>query len=182
MNGRPPSQADYPKFLFVTCTCHLILSSGSNVRGVLHDGYVIPSRHAVLRSAVWVDPPCSLQPVCQRHGHAIASLLASPLRGHGFHSHVSQADAACHLPANIPQQPSSVADRMENHHKRYQEHSYHFRTSRTGLHSTPTSDTHQGDNQLGLHNSLSWVKLDKRLTWSPHIDQVRRSTSQRMIC
>ena len=33
---------------------------------------------------------------------------------------------------------------------------------------------------MGLHNSLSGVTLDKRLTWWPHIDQVRKKTAQRM--
>jgi hypothetical protein len=33
---------------------------------------------------------------------------------------------------------------------------------------------------MGLHNSLSEVILDKRVTWSPHIEQVSRRTAQIM--
>jgi hypothetical protein len=33
---------------------------------------------------------------------------------------------------------------------------------------------------VGPNYSLSGVTLDKRLTWSPHIDQVRKKTAQRM--
>jgi hypothetical protein len=33
---------------------------------------------------------------------------------------------------------------------------------------------------MGRNYSLSGVTLDKRPTWSPHIDQVRKKTSQRM--
>ena len=33
---------------------------------------------------------------------------------------------------------------------------------------------------MGRHYSLSGVTLDTRLTWSPHIDQVRKSAVQRM--
>ena len=33
---------------------------------------------------------------------------------------------------------------------------------------------------MGRHNSLFGVTIDKRLTWSPHIDQVSRRTAQRV--
>jgi len=33
---------------------------------------------------------------------------------------------------------------------------------------------------MGRQNSLSGVTLDTRLTWSPHIDQLRQRTAQRM--
>ena len=33
---------------------------------------------------------------------------------------------------------------------------------------------------MGRNHSLSGVTLDKDLTWSPHIDQVRKKTAQRM--
>ena len=33
---------------------------------------------------------------------------------------------------------------------------------------------------MGRHHSLSGVTLDKGLTWSPHIDQVRKKNAQRM--
>ena len=93
--------------------------------------------------------------ICQRNAHAIATRRDSPLRGrHGHHSHVSQADAARQLPGIIPQQPSTVADRMENRHKRFQELRDHLRKSRTALHAAPISDTLRGGNQMGRHNSL----------------------------
>ena len=37
------------------------------------------------------------------------------------------------------------------------------------------------NNRIGRHYSLSGVILDTRLTWSPHIDQVRKRTEQRMF-
>ena len=33
---------------------------------------------------------------------------------------------------------------------------------------------------MGPNYSLSWVNLDKLLTWTPHIDQVRKKTAQGM--
>ena len=33
---------------------------------------------------------------------------------------------------------------------------------------------------MGRYSPLSGVTLDSRLTWSPHIDQVRRRTAQRV--
>jgi hypothetical protein len=33
---------------------------------------------------------------------------------------------------------------------------------------------------MGRHNTLFGCTLDKRLTWSPHIDQVRKRTARRM--
>ena len=33
---------------------------------------------------------------------------------------------------------------------------------------------------MGPNYSLSWVNLDKLLTWTPHIDQVRKKTAQSM--
>jgi len=33
---------------------------------------------------------------------------------------------------------------------------------------------------MGRHNSLSGVTLDTRLTWSPHIDQIRKRAAHRM--
>jgi len=33
---------------------------------------------------------------------------------------------------------------------------------------------------MGRHYSLSGVTLDKRLTWSPHIDQVSKTTAQKV--
>ena len=50
-----------------------------------------------------------------------------------------------------------------------------LRTCRTALHPAPTSKTLRGTNPMGRHYSLSGVTLDKRLTWSPHIDQVRKN-------
>ena len=104
----------------------------------------------------WHDLPCSLQPVCQRHAHAIATRRASPLRGrYGHHSHVPQTDAASQLPGNLSQQPSTVTDGMENRNKRLQELRDHLRKSRTALHPAPISDNFRGANQVGRQNSLS---------------------------
>jgi hypothetical protein len=69
---------------------------------------------------------------------------------------------------------------MENRPKCLQEHRDNLRACRTAFHTAPTSHTLRGTNPMGRHNSLSGVTLDTRLTWSPHIDQVRKKTA-RMI-
>jgi len=53
-----------------------------------------------------------------------------------------------------------------------------LRAYRAALHPSPTSNTFRGTNQMGRHHSLSGVTLDTRLTWSPHIDQVRKKPAQ----
>jgi len=44
----------------------------------------------------------------------------------------------------------------------------------------PRPATLRGNNRMGRQNLLSGVTLDTRHTWSPHIDQVRKRTAQRM--
>jgi len=67
--------------------------------------------------AEWIDLPCPLQFVCQRHAFTLAPRRAGPLRErHGHHSHVLQSDAACQLPGILPQRSSTVVERMENCH------------------------------------------------------------------
>jgi hypothetical protein len=59
----------------------------------------------------WVDLPCPLQSVCQRHALTLAPRRVSPLSGrHGHHSHVLQADAARQLPGVLPQRSSMVVE------------------------------------------------------------------------
>ena len=53
--------------------------------------------------------------------------------------------------------------------------------ARSGRHFIqPRPVTLRGANAMGQHNSLSGVTLDTRLTWSPHMDQVRKRIAQRM--
>ena len=83
---------------------HFLIPSGSDVRGVLPDGHVITSWHAGWGGAGWVDLPCPLQSVCQRHAQTLAPRRVGPLRGrYGHHSHVAHAGAARQLPASISQ-------------------------------------------------------------------------------
>ena len=69
---------------------------------------------------------------------------------------------------------------MENRHKSIKELRDHLRASRTALHSAPAV-TLFGEpiNWVDTIRYL-WVNLDKRLTWSPHIEQVSSRTAQRM--
>ena len=69
---------------------------------------------------------------------------------------------------------------MENRHNRFKELRDHLRASRTALHSAPISDSFRGAKKLGRYDSLSGVTQDKRLTWSPHIEEVSRRTAQMM--
>ena len=83
----------------------------SEVRGVLPDGHVTSSRHADWGSSGWIDLPCSLQSVCQRHAPTLAPGRVGPLCGrHCHHSDVPQTDAPCQLPGVIPQRPLTVVE------------------------------------------------------------------------
>jgi len=50
----------------------------------------------------------------------------------------------------------------------------------TALHPALTSNTLQGTNPMGQNNLLYVGALDTQLTWSPHIDQVRKRAVQRL--
>ena len=56
-----------------------------------------------------------------------------------------------------------------------------FAACRTVLHPAPTSNILRGTNPIGRHNSLSGVILHTRLTWSPHIDQIRKRVAQTLV-
>ena len=146
----PPLQANTPKLPVLHSTHNLLVPPGSDVRSVLPDGHVISSRHAGWGGSGWIDLPCPLQSVRQRHALTLAPRRVSPLRGwHGSHSHVPQADAARQLPGVLPQRPSTVVERMENRHKCFQEQRDDIRACRTALHPAPTSHTLRGTNPMG---------------------------------
>ena len=69
---------------------------------------------------------------------------------------------------------------MESRRKRFKDLRDHSRACWTARHSAPISDSFRGAKHLGRYGSLSGVTLGKRLTWSPHIEQVSRRTAQRM--
>ena len=159
---------------------NLFIPPGSDVRSVLPDGHVISSSHAGQCGSGWIDLPCLLQSVRQRHALTQAPRLVSHLRGwHDSHSHVPQADAR-QLPGVLPQWPTTVVERMEYRHKCFQKHCDDIRACPTALHPSPTSNTFRGTNPMGRNYSLSGVTLDKRLTWSSHNLQVRKKTAQMM--
>jgi hypothetical protein len=68
---------------------------------------------------------------------------------------------------------------MENRRQSLKEFRDYFHTSLTALHSTPTL----------FGEPIQWVDttrclgvtIDKRLTWSTHVDQVGKETAQRMV-
>ena len=99
LDRRPPVQTNAPKLPFLHSPQNLILPQGSEFRSVLRDGHVISSRHAGWGSSGWIDLPCPLQSVCQRHALTLAPRRVVPLRGrHGHRGHVRQADVAHQLP------------------------------------------------------------------------------------
>ena len=66
---------------------------------------------------------------------------------------------------------------MENNHKCLD----NLREGRTAFQSAPTSNTFQGTNSIGRHNSLSGSEPRFTAHWSPHINQTRKKTAQRMV-
>jgi len=59
----------------------------------------------------WIDLPCLLQSVCQRHAVTLAPRRVGPLLGrHGHQSRVPQADAARQLPVVKRQRSSTVVE------------------------------------------------------------------------
>ena len=100
----PTPQANTRKFPVLLSLYKLLLPPGSDDRSVLPDNNVISSRHAGRCDSGWIDLPCTLYSLCQRHALILESRRVSPLRRrHGHHSHVSQADSACQLPRVISQ-------------------------------------------------------------------------------
>jgi len=101
-----------------SCKLHnLLIPPGSDVRSVLSDVHVISSRHAGWGGLGWIDLPCPLQFVCQRHTPTLAPHQVSPLRGrHGHNSPVQQADVPRQIPGIIYQWLPTVVEWMENRH------------------------------------------------------------------
>jgi len=113
----PHLQSNTPELPVLHSPHNFIVPQGSEVRSVLPDGHIISSRHAGWGGSWWIDLPCPLQFVCQRHAITLAVRRVSPLRGwHSYHSHVPQAGAARQLTGVLPQRPFTVVVRMENRH------------------------------------------------------------------
>ena len=69
---------------------------------------------------------------------------------------------------------------MENRHKRFEELRDHFTREPDGASFSPDQLLFSESQSIGSIPSLSGVTLNKRLNWSPHIEQVSRRTGQRM--
>ena len=146
MDRWPPLQANTPKLTVLHSPYNLLAPPGSDVRSVLPDGHAISSRHAGWVGSEWIDFPCPLQSVHQRH-ITLVPRRVSPLRGlHGSHSLVPQTDAVRQLPGVLPQRPSTVVERMENRHKCFHEQRDDIRAYRTA-------------NPIGRNYSLSGGNL-----------------------
>ena len=127
-----------------------------------------------------IDLPCSLQPVCQRHTPTLAPGRVRPLRGrHSHHRHVPQADAACHLPGVIPQRPSTVLCEWRIAINVSKSTRIIFaRGGRRFIQPRPVTLFGEPIEWVDTTRCLG-VTLDIRLTWSSHIDQVRKRTAER---
>jgi hypothetical protein len=68
---------------------------------------------------------------------------------------------------------------MKNLHKCFQEHRDNIRAAGRRF-IRPRPVTLFGEPIQWVETPYLGVTLDKRLTWSPHIDQVRKKTAQRM--
>ena len=87
------SMASSPKLPVLHSPHNLIVPPGSDVRRVLPDGHVISSTHEGSGGSGWIDHPCPLQSVSQRHALNLSQHRVCPLHGHhGHHGHVPQAD------------------------------------------------------------------------------------------
>jgi hypothetical protein len=134
-------------------------------------------------AAWWFDLPHPPQPVCQQHAHSLPPCQASPLHGrHGHHSHIKQAMLVSYLESYL----SKLQRRLSE-----------WRIGIYVTNSTTITFMHArwrfiqprpvtlSRSQTNVLTQLIWGgggHLDKQLTWSSHINQVRKKTSQMMGC
>ena len=167
------------KLTILNLPSHLVHVISSDVRGVFPDGHIIPSRHAGWGGALWVDLPCPLQSM-SRHTHTIAPHRASPLRGqHGHHI--------------TSRKPTMLVSYLDTHLSNLQRWLMEWRIAinvsknsaiifaRAGRRFIQPRSVTLFEEPIKLVDTTHYlgVTLDKRLTWSPHIDRLRR-TAQRM--
>jgi hypothetical protein len=133
-----------------------------------------------LRDSGWIVLPCPLQSVC-RPALSLAPRRVSPLRRrHGHHSHVRKSTLLIsYLESYLNDlqlwlnEWRIVINISKNTAKIFVSAGQHFIQPRT---------------MTLFGESIKWVAttrylgvaVDKRLTWSPHIDQVRKKSVQRM--
>jgi hypothetical protein len=113
--------------------------------------------------------------LCQRHPLTLAPRRFSPLHGH--HSHVPQADAARQLPGVIPRLSTVVEWRIANNVSKSTAIIF-ASGGRRFIQPRPVTLFREPSNWS--KQLVIWGDLDTRLTWSPHIDQVRKKTAQRI--
>jgi len=147
----------------------------------LSDGHVISSRHAGCGSSGWTDIPCPLQSVCQRHVFSLAPRRVGPLRGrHDHQSHVPQANAARQLPGVINQHLQRWLCEWRIAINVSRSTAIIFaRAGRRFIQPRPVTFFGEPIQWVDTTRYLD-VTLDTRLTWSPHIDQVRKRATERM--
>ena len=128
-----------------------------------------------------MDLPCPLQSVCQRHAQTLTPRRVGHLRGrYGRHSHVAHARAARQVPAII-----------FIHLERWlTERRIAINVSKSSaiIFARAGRRFIQSRSMILFGEPINWVDtirylglaLDKRLTCSPHIEQVSRRTAQRM--
>ena len=93
----------------------------------------------------------------------------------GRHSHVPQASATCQLSGILPRRLRALAERMEDRHQRIEKHG-------DALHPQAYPESSSSCAVRGTNHTARYlgVTLDKRLTWSSHVDQVRKKAGQRL--
>ena len=181
----------------VTRRYNLLLPPGWDVRSVLPDGHVISSRYAGRSGSGWIDLPCAVQSVCQRHALTLAPRRVSPVRGR--HDHFQHWLANLYTRWSVAiiatsRNPTLLVSYLESYLNDLQrwlsEWGIAINVSKcTAIMFARAVRRFNQPRPVTLFGEpIEWVdttrylglNLDKRLTWSPHIDQVRKKTAQRM--
>ena len=164
----PPVQSNALKLPVLHCPHHLILPQGSDVRSVLPDGHVISSIYAGWSGVGNIDLACLLQFELALYADDTAfiarsrkpTLLVSYLESYLNDNQRCLSDWRIAISVSM-----SSAITFARAGRR-------FVQPQT---VTVFGETIEWDNTTRYLG----VTLDRRLTWSPHIDQVRNRTAQK---
>ena len=128
-----------------------------------------------------IDSPCRLQSVCQRHALTLAPRPVGSLRGrHGHHSHVPQATLlVIYLESQLNDFQRWLSEWRLAINVSKSTAIIFARARRRFIQPRPVTLLGEPIQWIDTTRYLG-LALDTRLIWSPHIDQVRKRTAQKM--